>query len=103
MHSSGAANVISEPSLLCVNNLESSLYVGKTESVITQQSVGATTTDLTKNTYTREDIGLTLKVKPRISHDNKVFMDIKVTLEDIAPGSQVGLPVTTKRDISTML
>ncbi len=101
LSSNGAANVISEPSLLCVNNLESSIYVGKTESIITQKSVGATTTDVTKNTYTREDIGLTLKVKPRISSDNKVAMDIKVTMEDVAPGSEVGLPITTKRDVAT--
>ncbi len=101
LNSNGAANVISEPSLLCVNNLESSIYVGKTESVITQKSVGATTTDVTKNTYTREDIGLTLKVKPRISSDNKVAMEIKVTTEDVAPGSEIGLPITTKRDVST--
>ncbi len=101
LRTNGAANVISEPSLLCLNNLESSIYVGKTESIITQKSVGATTTDVSKNTYTREDIGLTLKVKPRISSDNKVAMDISVVMEDVTPGSQVGLPTTTKRDVTT--
>lgn len=98
---SGAANLLSEPSLLCVNNLESSIYVGRTESIISQGSVGSSTTDITKNTYTREDIGLTLKVKPRISSDNKVLLDVKVTLEDVVPGSTDGLPTTTKRDILT--
>ncbi|WP_024955745.1 type II secretion system secretin GspD [Sulfurospirillum arcachonense] len=101
LNSNGAANVLSEPSLLCVNNLESSIYVGRTESIISEGSVGATTTDVTKNTYTREDIGLTLKVKPRISNDNKVLLDIKVTLEDILPGSEQGMPTTTKRDVAT--
>ena len=101
LNSNGAANVLSEPSLLCVNNLESSIYVGKTESIISQGTVDATTTDVTKNTYSREDIGLTLKVKPRISNDNKVLLDVKVTLEDVIPGSQQGLPTTTKRDVVT--
>ncbi len=101
LSSNGAANILSEPSLLCVNNLESSIYVGKTESIITQGSVGSTTTDVTKNTYTRQDIGLTLKVKPRISSDNKVLLDVKVTMEDVVPGSAQGLPTTTKRDVST--
>ena len=94
-------NMVSEPTLLCVNNKESSLYAGKTESILTQSSTGSSTTDTTRNNYTREDIGLTLKVKPRISSDNKVVLDIKVTLEDVIGGT-VGLPTTTKRDVKTL-
>jgi len=101
LENEGAAKKLSEPSILCINNTESSIYVGKTESVITQSTVGANTTDLTKNTYSREDIGLTLKVKPRIDNDNKVSLNLKAIIEDVLPGSQVGLPTTTKRDIDT--
>jgi len=101
LETEGAAKKLSEPSILCINNTESSIYVGKTESVITQSTVGANTTDLTKNTYSREDIGLTLKVKPRIDNDDKVSLNVKAIIEDVLPGSQVGLPTTTKRDIDT--
>jgi len=60
----GVANVVSEPTLLCINNKESSLYAGRTESVLTQENSNSNTNGgITKN-YTREDIGLTLKVKP---------------------------------------
>ncbi len=97
----GAANILSEPSLLCVNNLESSIYVGKTESIITQGSVATTTTDITQNIFTRQDIGLTLKIKPRISSDNKVLLDIKITKEDVTGTGGVGTPTTTKRDVAT--
>jgi general secretion pathway protein D len=98
----GVANVISEPTLLCVNNKESSLYAGKTESILTTSSTGTSTTDTTRNNYTREDIGLTLKVKPRISSDDKVVLDIKATLEDVVDNTNVGLPTTTKRDVKTL-
>jgi len=101
LETEGAAKKLSEPSILCINNTESTIYVGKTESIITQSTVGATTTDLTKNTYSRQDIGLTLKVTPRIDNDNKVSLSVKAVLEDILPGSKVGLPTTTKRDIDT--
>jgi len=101
LETEGAAKKLSEPSILCINNTESTIYVGKTESVITQSTVGANTTDLTKNTYSRQDIGLTLKVKPRIDNDNKVSLNVKAVLEDILPDSQIGLPTTTKRDIDT--
>ena len=74
--SEGAANILSEPSLLCVNNLESSIYVGKTQSIITQGQTNNNSTNIINSTYTRQDIGLTLKIKPRISNDNKVLLDI---------------------------
>ena len=96
----GVANILSEPAVLCINNKESSLYVGRTESILTQATTGADATSLTRQNYSREDIGLTLKVKPRISEDNKVALDIKTILEDVI-GGQVGLPTTTKREVST--
>jgi general secretion pathway protein D len=96
-----AADIISEPSILCINNEPSSLYVGKTVSVISQSSIGATTTDINKNNYKREDIGLTLNILPRISSDNKVTLGIEISSEDILPGSAIGLPQTTKRVVKT--
>jgi len=96
----GVANILSEPAVLCINNKESSLYVGRTESILTQATTGSDATSLTRQNYSREDIGLTLKVKPRISEDNKVALDIKTILEDVI-GGQVGLPTTTKREVST--
>ncbi len=96
-----AANTLSEPSLLCVNNVESSIYVGETQSIITQGNTATDVTTVEKNNYTREDIGLTLKVKPRISSDRRVFLDVRVTIEGVKETLKIGLPITTKRDIST--
>ncbi len=96
-----AANILSEPSILCINNEESSLYVGQTISVVSQTSIGTSTTDLSRNTYSREDIGLTLKIRPRISSDDKVALGVEISLEDILPDSVVGLPKTTKRLVKT--
>ena len=93
----GAAKKLSEPSILCINNTPSTIYVGKTVSVLT----GKTTSTVTSESYTREDIGLTLKVTPRIDSDNKVALRVSTNIEDILPGSQVGFPTTSKREIST--
>ena len=101
LQTEGAANVLSEPSILCINNQESSIYVGRTESIVSQTTVGTNTTDLTKNSYTRQDIGLTLKVKPRLSTDNKVTLNIETKLEDLIPNSTAGIPSTTKREVKT--
>ncbi len=98
----GAANFISEPSVLCINNKESSIYVGTTESVLSSSQTGTSSTDLTRNQYTRQDIGLTLKVKPRLTNSDQVTLDISAILEDVIPEDGVaGLPKTTKRQVQT--
>jgi len=99
LSSNGAANILSEPSILCINNEESSIYVGKTESISSgvTQGVG---TGITQN-FTRQDIGLTLKIKPRLSNDNKVLLGVGAKLEDIEPNSIVDRPSTTKREVLT--
>jgi len=93
----GAAKKLSEPSILCINNTPSTIYVGKTVSVLT----GKTTSTSTSESYTRKDIGLTLKVKPRIDSDNKVALNINAVIEDLLPGSPTTLPITSKREITT--
>jgi general secretion pathway protein D len=100
LSSEGAAEILSEPSILCINNKESSIYVGRTESVLVSTVQGNATTDLARNTYKRQDIGLTLKIKPRISSGNKVTIKTTLIQEDIV-GGEPGLPTTTKRQVET--
>lgn len=103
LSSNGAARVVSEPSILCLNNKESKIYVGQTQSIVTSSRTKENTTDLSTNTYSREDIGLTLKIKPRISNDGKVTLEADTTIEDVVKSStaQVGMPTTTKRQVTT--
>ncbi len=95
-----ALDIISEPSILCLNNKESSIYVGETVSIQT----ASTTTDggTTKNSFKREDIGLTLKVKPRISSFNKVTLDINTIIEGIKNTNTTSFnPDTSKKEVKT--
>jgi general secretion pathway protein D len=96
----GALDIVSEPSILAINNKESSIYVGETISIKTS----STTTDggNTNENYQREDVGLTLKVKPRISNDNKVTLEINTILEDVKTTATVsGNADTSKKEIKT--
>ncbi len=95
-----ALNIVSEPSLLCINNKESLIYVGETLSVQT----ASTTTDggTIKNSFERQDIGLTLKVKPRVIENNKVLINIDTTLEGVKNIDSLSFnPNTTKKLIKT--
>jgi len=45
----GAVNVVSEPNILCMNNKKSTVYVGKTISILTSQATGNDTTSITRS------------------------------------------------------
>jgi general secretion pathway protein D len=98
LQSKGASKTISNPSILCVNNQESSIYVGKTLSFQTGETTGVAGTT---NSYKREDVGLTLKIKPRVSSKDKVTLDSETVLENILSVDSNGQPVTTKQTVLT--
>jgi len=105
LQENGAAKSISNPSILCVNNKESSIYVGKTISISTG-SVTSSTSSVpgVTNSYKREDVGLTLKIKPRVSSNDKVTLDVEAILENVLDdGSKnaTGQPVTSKQEVKT--
>jgi len=99
----GAAHILSEPSVLCINNKEASIYIGRTQSIMTQAQQSTQGQGNIINNYSREDIGITLKVKPRLSSNNTVSLQVKATIEDVLPnsGANVDRPTTTKRDVVT--
>lgn len=99
----GAAHLLSEPSVLCTNNKEAEIYVGQTMSILTQGQQSTTGVSNIVNNYSREDIGLTLKVKPRLSSNNQVTLEVEVKIEDLDPSSEqiADRPTTTKRTVKT--
>ena len=101
-----ASKSISNPSILCVNNKESSIYVGQTISVATGSVTSGTASaypGLTSS-FKREDVGLTLKIKPRVSSSDKVTLEVEAILEsldskgDPVTGEQ---PITSKQEVKT--
>ncbi len=100
LETKGAAKAVSNPSILCVNNKESSIYVGKTISIQSGTVTGVSAT----TSYKREDIGLTLKIKPRVSSVDKVTLDVEAILENIiddGANTEGGQPVTSKQEVKT--
>jgi general secretion pathway protein D len=102
LETNGASKSVSNPSILCVNNKESSIYVGKTIAIssgTTSNAASGTTQNIK-----REDIGLTLKIKPRVSSKDKVTLDVEVVLENVTDdgsNNATGQPVTSKQEVKT--
>ena len=104
LETNGASKSVSNPSILCVNNKESSIYVGKTISVSTGSVTGSTLGGGVTSSYKREDVGLTLKIKPRVSSMDKVTLDVEAILENIlddGSNNESGQPVTSKQEVKT--
>jgi len=99
----GAAHILSEPSVLCTNNKLATIYVGQTMSILTKGQQSTQGQGNIINSYSREDIGITLKVKPRLSSNNKVSLEVETQIEDVDPSSEqiADRPTTTKRKVIT--
>ena len=99
------ANILSTPTILALDNEEASILVGANVPFITgeQSSLnnGSNTSNLFR-TVQREDIGLTLNVKPHVNNDDSVTLEIEQTVESIAPSAiETADIVTNKREIKT--
>ncbi len=104
LETNSAAKSISNPSILCVNNKESSIYVGRTISISTGSFANTGGITNAATTYKREDIGLTLKIKPRVSSNDKVTLDVETILENVlddGSNNATGQPVTSKQEVKT--
>jgi len=106
LQTKGVATSVSNPSILCVNNKQSSIYVGKTISIVNgsvANNSGGVGTGVT-NSYKREDVGLTLKIKPRVSSNEKVTLEVEAILESVlddGSNNATGQPVTSKQTVKT--
>ncbi|MDF1883049.1 hypothetical protein JHD49_03770 [Sulfurimonas sp. SAG-AH-194-C21] len=104
LETNGAAKSISNPSILCVNNKESSIYVGRTISISTGTVTNTSGLNGVTSSFKREDIGLTLKIKPRVSSNDKVTLDAEAILENLlddGSNNATGQPVTSKQEVKT--
>ena len=99
-----STNILSTPSLTMLDNQEAEIIVGqnvpfKTGSYTTEGSVGQLNPF---TTIQREDVGITLKVKPQINEGDAITMDIEQDISAVSANSASETDLTTnKRSIKT--
>jgi general secretion pathway protein D len=102
----GAGNILSTPNLLTLDNEEAKIVIGQNVPFVTGQFTNTGATNGSVNpfqTIERKDVGLTLRVKPQISENGTVRMQIFQEVSSIAPSSiasATGL-ITNKRSIES--
>ncbi len=101
----GVVNVLSTPQILTSDNKEAEIMVGENVPFISKRERDITTTGTILNSIERKDVGITLRITPRISEGNYVNLDIYQEISAVVKESEnitisVG-PSTTKRATKT--
>ncbi len=106
LESSGEGNVLSTPNLLTLDNEEARIVVGRNVPFVTGQFTSNNSNSGSVNpfqTIERKDVGLTLRVKPQISEDGNVKLQVfqEVSSVDPATVNSPNGPTTNKRSIES--
>jgi general secretion pathway protein D len=104
--SDAATNILSTPTLVTMDNVESEIKVGQEVPFLTGQfsNTGASSTNSVNpfQTIERKDVGLTLKVKPQINEGDAIQLEIEQESSTLASTSVSASDiVTNKRTIRT--
>ena len=107
-----STNVLSAPNILTLDNEEASIEVGETVPFPTGGFLGGlggaagATTGIPSISFTREDVGIILRITPQVNESDWVTLDIYQEISEVKEGSVTdslssGGPTTTKRSADT--
>ena len=103
LQENGDANILSTPTLLTLDNQEAKIVIGQNVPFVTGQYTSNNSSTGSVNpfqTIERKDVGLTLKIKPQISENGVIKMDIFQEVSNVSSTSSAGL-ITNKRSIES--
>ena len=106
LQSNGEGNVLSTPNLLTLDNEEAKIVIGQNVPFVTGQytNTGSSSTAVSPfQTIERKDVGLTLRVRPQISENGTVKMQIFQEVSSVVQSTvnNSNGPTTSKRSIES--
>ncbi len=95
-------NILSTPSLVTLDNEEAEFVVGQNVPFVTG-SFSTTGSDATNpfQTIQREDVGISLKIKPQINEGDAIIMEIEQEISSVNTDAKAVDTVTDKRSLKT--
>jgi len=96
-------NILSTPNIITLDNEEARIVVGQNIPVLSGSyaTTGSTATATPFTTVSRQDIGLILRVRPQISENGLVKMQIYQEVSNVASQVPNQGPILNKRDLET--
>ncbi|MFK7853755.1 MAG: type II secretion system secretin GspD [Granulosicoccus sp.] len=95
-------NILSTPTLVTMDNQEAEIVVGQNVPFVTGQQLSASNNNPFQ-TIERQDIGISLKVRPQINEGDNIKMEIEQEVSDVSSTAVTGATdiTTNKRSIKT--
>jgi general secretion pathway protein D len=104
LHSVTNVKVLSNPSLVVINNQVATLQVGDVVPVSTGSATVLTTSNTVVNTIDYRNTGIILRVSPRISVNGEVRLDIEQEISNVPTTSQNSLtPTVSERRVKSSI
>lgn len=96
------SNVLSTPNLMTLDNEEARIIVGQNIPIVTGSyaQTGSTSTVTPFQTFTRQDVGLTLRVRPQVSDNGTVKLQIFQEVSSIQSVTNSGI-ILNKRNVES--
>lgn len=104
LESKANANILSTPNILTLDNEEAKIVIGQNVPFITGQFTNSGGNGATVNpfqTIERQDVGLTLRVKPQVSEGGVVKLGIFQEVSSVVDATNVSGIITNKRSIES--
>src|ERR1700726_4725327 len=104
LHSVTEVKVLSNPSLVVVNNQAATLQVGDVVPVSTRSATVLTTSNTVVNTIDYRNTGIILRVSPRINLNGNVRLDVEQEISNVSPQTAASLtPTVSERKVKSSI
>ena len=104
LHTVTSVKVLSNPSLVVINNQVATLQVGDVVPVSTGSATVLTTNNTVVNTIDYRNTGIILHVSPRINVNGVVRLDVEQEISNVAPQSAASLtPTVSERRVKSSI
>jgi general secretion pathway protein D len=102
LHTVTSVKVLSNPSLVVVDNQSATLQVGDSVPVSTGSATVLSTSNTVVNTIDYRNTGIILRVSPRVSSDGSVRLDIEQEISNVLPATANSLtPTVSERKVKS--
>jgi len=104
LHAVTSVKVLSNPSLVVINNQFATLQVGDVVPVSTGSATVLTTNNTVVNTIDYRNTGIILRVSPRVSANGNVRLDIEQEISNVPAASASSLtPTVSERRVKSQI
>ncbi len=104
LHTVTGVKVLSNPSLVVVNNQAATLQVGDVVPVSTGSATVLTTSNTVVNTIDYRNTGIILRVSPRINVNGNVRLDVEQEISNVSPATAASLtPTVSQRKVKSSI